>query len=89
MTMSRGSKRLGLQQRCCEAYCSRDDNVARLVEIALEEVDNDRDHNNNDEIRQCNNGIHQYNNNNNNSNSNDNNTTTIQRQYDDDTMLIG
>ena len=87
MTMSRGSKRLGSQQRCCEAYCSRDDDVARLVEIALEDVDDDRDQNNNDEIQLYNSGIHQYNNNSN--NNNDSNTTTIRRQYDDNTTLIG
>jgi len=34
-TMSRGSLRSRLQWRCREAYCSRNDDVGRLVEIAL------------------------------------------------------
>ena len=32
-TMLRGSKRSGSQRRCLEAYCSRNDDVARLKEI--------------------------------------------------------
>ena len=42
---------MGSQRKCCEAYCSRDDDVARLAEIVLEDVDDNCDQNNNDKIR--------------------------------------
>ena len=64
--MLQGSKRSGLQQKFRESYCSRDDDVTRLVEIALEDVEDDRDQNKNDKIQQYNNFVHQYNNNDNN-----------------------